>query len=343
MNAAGGPRDEPAPDGTATDAAADILGDVRDILGVLEESAAAPGLVSTTIEMAAVSRSDAARTPVPHLPKSRSGWIASACVVAGLAAGYAAGRALAPDPDGPILQYLPVVEHLDVLQEAGSVAFLEEIATRNFPQPRVFPRPGDPAPAAGDGSDAWGALDEAIDGLRAGPFGPETPAEVLADRRDHIEDMDDEQMRVIADRATLFRSLPRAGRHDVIELARALGESDDQRVEALAAAARLWHRWVAWSDPADRQAVVALDREERVEWLDRRLRAPGRMPWSQGRGFGGNRGGPSGQSPEGRGIPAAENPSGPSGTDPASPRSTGSTSAISGGEAPAPGTSSGRR
>lgn len=300
MNAADGPRDHRAAGGDGTDpGTADVLGDVRDILDVLDASVAAPGLASTTIEMAAVSRSAERDTPAPLLPRGRPWWMATACVLATLAAGYAAGRALAPDPDGPVLQYLPVVEHLDVLQEAGSVGFLEDIASRNVPEPRAFPfpRPADPA-VPEDATDVWEPLEDAIGALRAGPFGPETPPASIADRRDHIEDMDEESLRQIADRATVFRALSRADRHDVIELARALGESDEDRVEALASAARLWHRWVAWSDPADRQAVVALDRAGRVEWLERRMRSPGRGPRTPGRGFGGPRGpGPAVEPP----------------------------------------------
>lgn len=293
MNAAGFPRDEPGPDGAGADAAADILGDVRDILGVLDESSAAPGLVSTTIEMAAVSRADAARTPAPFLPKPRPWWIASACVVAGLAAGYAAGRALSPDPDGPILQYLPVVEHLDVLQEAGSTAFLEEVARRGIAEPRRFPfaRPQDGAPGGGgDTDEAWPEFDDAVEALRYVTFGPETPASELAFRRDRIEEMDDDELRHVADRVTAYRLLSRAVRYDLIELARALGESDDDRLERLVAAARVWHRWIDWSDPADRQAVVALDRDDRLEWLERRTRFPGRGQWPGGRAFPGGRG-----------------------------------------------------
>ena len=334
-------RASPAPDGADADgASADLLGDVRDLLGVLEESVAAPGLASTTIDMAAVSRSTGPGEPAPLLPKGRRWWAASACVLGALAGGYAAGRALAPDPDGPILQYLPVVEHLDVLQEAGSVGFLEEISTRNVPQPRAFPRPGDPAPTTGEeGAEAWEPLEEAIAALRSGPFGPETPAEVIHERRDHIEDMEEDELRTVADRATVFRSLSRGGRHELIELARALGESDEDRVDALAAAARLWHRWVAWSDPADRQAVVALDREGRVEWLERRMRAPGRMPRSSGRGFGGGRGGTAVPSEAGSGTPAEQADRRPGPGDAATPAPSDAQSTLTPGAAPAPGTS----
>lgn len=345
MSAADEPPSRPGSHGDGMDeGVADVLGDVRDLLGVLDGSVAAPGLASTTIDMAAVSRSSAPGRPAPLLPRGRPWGIATACVLAALAAGYAVGRALTPDPDGPILQYLPVVEHIDVLQEAGSVAFLEEISRRHFPQPRAFPRPGDPAAATGEeGADAWEPLEASLESLRAGPFGPETPPAVIADRRDHIEDMDAQELRSIADRVTVFRSLSRADRHDLIELARAFGESDDEQVEMLAAAARLWHAWVAWSDPADRQAVVALDREGRVEWLERRMRGPGRSPRTPGWGFGGGRGNaPSGQPPppERRSGPSSEGADDRSGTgDASAPARTEADASVTDGRVSAPETS----
>ena len=278
----------------------DILGDVRDLLDPLDRSVAAPGLAVSTIEMAAVTAATAVAEPAP--PAAWRRWLpAAVVVVTGLVAGYAAGRVAGPDPDESTLRYLPVVENVDVLHEAGSVAFLDEIAARAYPPPRPFPF-GRPPEARPDGEpEAWPQLDEAVEALRAGPFGPETPFPEMVARKEYVEEMDDDALRVVADRATRFGALPRGTAHDVIELARELAESDDARREALLAAARAWHRWVAWSDPADRQAVVALGRDERLEWLDRRARmAAGRGQWPPGRQFPGGRGFGDGGSATGR-------------------------------------------
>lgn len=292
MTGADHPRDD-AGDESAPPPDGDVLADVRGFLDVLDATRAAPGLLSTTIEMAAVPAGAAA--PGAGAPRSRlrDGWLATAAVASGLVAGLMAGWATGPDPDQPVLQYLPVVEHLDVLQEAGSTAFLEEVARRGIAEPRrfPFPRPQDGAAGGdGDAEEGWPEFDDAVGALRYVTFGPETPASELASRRDHIEEMDDDELRHVADRVTAYRQLSREVRHDLIELARALGESDEDRLERLVAAARVWHRWIDWSDPADRQAVVALDRDDRLEWLERRTRFPGRGQWPGGRAFPGGRG-----------------------------------------------------
>lgn len=284
------------------DEGVDLLGDVRDLLDPLDRSAAAPGLASSTIEMAAVTDGGADGKVAPPAPWPRF-LPAAGLVAAALAAGFALGRGAGPDPDESTLRYLPVVEHVDVLQEAGSVAFLDALASRNYPPPRPFPfgRPPEPRVEPEGDTEGWPQLDEAVEALRAGPFGPETPAAEMVARREHVEDLDDETLRVVADRAVRFRALSSAVAHDVIELARELAESDDERRESLLSAAHTWHRWVAWSDPADRKAVVALGRDERLEWLDRRARmAAGRGQWPAGRPFPGGRGFGEGGDAQGR-------------------------------------------
>ncbi|RLS74327.1 MAG: hypothetical protein DWI01_01620 [Planctomycetota bacterium] len=303
------PPPRPGSDGPA----ADPLDDIRLLLDGLAPSAAPSSLASTTIEMAAVSATgrSAPRTK-PSRTLRRSWWGPAGCVVGALAIGLVVGRATTPDPDERILEYLPVVEHLGVLQEAGSVAFLRSVAERAYPPPRRFPfgrppeeRPADGAarpdspPAPPEEDDDWLQLNDTLEALQDGPFGPETPASELDVRRERVEELDAEERRRLADAAAAFQGLPLARRHDVIELARALGEGDpDGELGTLVGAARSWHRWLAWRDPADRHSVVALEAHERLEWLDRyaRFNARPRFPQTPpGRGDGGE--------PPGRGWP----------------------------------------
>lgn len=321
----------------------DPLEDIRGLLDGLAPSSAPVNLASTTIEMAAVSTGGHAipRTAPPGRPRTRSWWGPAGCLLAALSVGLVVGRATTADPDERILEYLPVVEHLGVLQEAGSVSFLRSVAERDYPPPRRFPsfrpgeergaqggsRPDDPPEQAPD-ADEWLQLTETLEALQEGPFGPETPSGEIDARRERVEELDDESRRRLADAAKLFQELPLSRRHDLIELARALGEGDPEgELETLIGAARAWHRWLAWRDPADRHAVVALEDHERLEWLDRyaRFNARPMFPTQSGRGgrgFGGDRPGPPRGDRDGQGVlprdEGGDNPSAPvSGAGPA--------------------------
>ena len=100
---------------------------VWDLLDVLPDAAASPAMMATTLEMAAAppagsprrgAAAAAGRDVVRWLP-------AAAVVLASLAIGIAAGRSTLPNPETGILTNLPFVQNLDLLREAGSVAFLE--------------------------------------------------------------------------------------------------------------------------------------------------------------------------------------------------------------------------
>lgn len=327
-----GPPRRPAGD----DPAADPLDDIRLLLDGLAPSSAPSSLASSTIEMAAVSTGGHGipRAKPSRRGRGRSWWGPVGCVVGALVIGLAAGRATTSDPDERILEYLPVVEHLGVLQEAGSVAFLTSVAERDYPPPRRFPFGRGPeeraaetgslpdaAATSPDEDDDWPQLNETLEALQEGPFGPETPWSELDARRERVEELDAESRRRLADAAKTFQEMPLAKRHDIVELARALGEGDSEgELGTLLAAARSWHRWLAWRDPADRHAVVALEEHERLEWLDRyaRFNARPRFPqapsgrggageptgrgWPGGWGFGGDRpGAMRGSRPEERG------------------------------------------
>lgn len=272
--------------GDATDPS-QALADVWDLLDVLPAATGSPDSMATTIEMAAVSaggtsgamrssaarRNAAARYPVWPVVKR---WLPGVAIVLGsLAVGIAAGRATTPPPDAAILASLPVVQHLDLLREAGSVAFLEAVAKAGYPPPRRPPVQS-PEDARADARD----FDAAIQSLRAAG---DTAAdrETLARRREQVLEMPDAERRQLERSAEAFVRLSGADRSDLVAVGRALA---DPGREQLLEAARTWHLWVQLRNPADRRDLIDLPADDRLEWLDRATRLGARIDaWRDGR------------------------------------------------------------
>jgi hypothetical protein len=232
------------------------LGDIWEALDSLPRSVPSPAVTATTIEMVAISaqhRSAIAARPSPQA------WVAAAAlVVAGFVGGAAAGRATSPGPTSRFLQQAwPFVEHLDLLQEAGSVEFLHEVDRRAYPPPRSFPFLQQPA-----GEDP--AFEAALEALRTGGA-----------TRERSAGSSGEQGRELEDRMREVTRLEGSDRRRLGELARALANPEN---EHLVEAARLWHAWVASRDPAERRTIISLETDERLEWLDRYSRLQSRMP-----------------------------------------------------------------
>lgn len=298
-----------------------VLGDVWDALDVLPAARSTPSLASSTIEMAAVSvagRGQVSRSSTDAAVDGRVRWIvASLIVAASLTAGLLTGssgsaRRLPRPPEVAV-----VIKHLEVLQEAGSVAFLEAFAKGNYTLP--FGRDGRRGRPDGaeDGSDGNAdrsepaeprfvpapELDAALSDFRLAfvygefvvpspPDGPEAgdnPSDALRENVLQFE----------VNRLT-FNDMPPSQRDAYVALAEELAKP--QRSD-LVDAARLWHGWVAFADPVERAGLVELPMSERLEWLDRRVRQWRRfMP---GRGGDGDRSdgqfGPPGRGGSGRG------------------------------------------
>lgn len=232
------------------------LGDIWEALDSLPRSVPSPAATATTIEMVAISAQH--RSAIAARPSPQAWAAAAALVVGAFVGGAAAGRATIPGPGGRLLQQSwPFVEHLDLLQEAGSVEFLHEVDRRAYPPPRSFPFLQQPA-----GENL--AFEAALDALRAGGAARERPAGFTSEQRRELEDRTREVAR-----------LEGSDRRRLGELARALANPEN---EHLVAAARLWHAWVASRDPAERRTIISLDTNERLEWLDRYSRLQSRMP-----------------------------------------------------------------
>lgn len=265
----------------------DVLGDVWDALDVLPAARSTPSLASSTIEMAAVSvagRGQASRSSTDAAVDGRVRWIvASLIVAASLAAGLltggaGSGRRLPRPPELAV-----VIKHLETLQEAGSVAFLEAFSKGDYTLPTLGRdgRRGRPdGPENGLDSDATSVepaeprvvpareLDAALSDFRLAfldgePVGP-PPSELDGDLFDEPQDAV-QQFEV--NRLT-FNDMPPSQRDAYVLLAEEL--VNPQRSD-LVDAARLWHGWVTFADPVERAGLVELPMNERLEWLDRRM------------------------------------------------------------------------
>jgi hypothetical protein len=278
------------------------LGAVWDALDALPRATAPIDMAATTIDMAAVT---AARSPTAGTIRefvssvaSSPGWLWPAvAVAASLVGGVVLGRLAAPDPDARVLEHLPVIRHLALLEEAGSVKFLQALAARRGPQPQRMP----PEMLRGEEEE----FSAAIAALEKDHVVGTAAAPLLADRRMAIAVLDDDDRDAIERAAADFQALGRTRQRDLVAVAAALA---DPRRDELRSAARLWHLIVAASDPADRRNIVELDSESRLEWLERRSRFREWMGERRGGGPGAIEGGPAlrgpgaapGQGPDGR-------------------------------------------
>ena len=247
------------PEESPSDPAAD-LGPVWDALDALPRAAASATLAATTVELAAVAGARGSRGASGasrHLVR----WIGrGVAVAAALLAGIVAGRFTAPDPDVRVLEHLPLVQHLDLLREAGSTKFLEEMQRRRYPlPPRVLVRQ---SPEARDAERRQFEAD--LGDLRAAVAGNPT-ADRLAARRAAVQALPVEERVELERAAESFARLSAAERRALDSVARAL--VDPARPE-LREAAVAWHQWLLAARPEDRPDIIARGTEKRLEWLD---------------------------------------------------------------------------
>jgi len=274
---------------------ADDLHDVWEALDVLPRAAASVDMAATTVDLAAVTADrrgvgDTLRRGM-RLPVSPRGWLRPALAVAGsLLVGVVLGRVTAPDPDRIVLESLPLIRHLGLLREAGSVTFLKSLAARRSQLPLRQP-PGFLQDDAAEFNAALAELeqDHAL-GAAARPH--------LDERREAMAALAADELDAIELAATTFQDLPMAKRGDLAAVAAVLANPAQ---DELRAAARLWHLIIAASDPPDRKNIIDLDADERLEWLERRSRWRELMGERRGLPQGGEGVPPRGPGPAGGG------------------------------------------
>jgi hypothetical protein len=250
MNAPQDPHADPASD----------LGPVWDVLDALPRATASATLAATTVELAAVA-GDRQAAAAPAAGRGAIRWLGPAAVViAALVTGAVAGRITTPDPDLRILENLPLVRHFDLLREAGSAKFLEEMQRRRYPLPlRVLVRQ---SPEMRDEERKRFAADLAD--LRA-DFSAAPGADRLAARRAAVQALPAEERVELERAAESFARLSAAERRALDAVARALA---DPARQDLRDAAEAWHLWLLSARPEDRPEIVARGTDKRLEWLD---------------------------------------------------------------------------
>jgi hypothetical protein len=283
--AAGGPAAGPAAD----------LGDVWQLLDALPPAPDAATRTATTIEMVAIDierRADPGRGG----GAGAGGWLAPAATVLGaLLIGIVAGWATAPDSEASLLQHLPIVRRLDLLQEAGTVTFLAAVAEGGFSPPLRGAILLTPEQREQDGRDYRRRIDELRKDLAAEPLS----AAVLLERRTVVKALSLDDRISLERNVEAYLKLSPTERKSLAATAAAL--VDPARPQ-LAQAAMLWHQWVAAARPEDQADMIAMGTDKRLELLKwysarREFRPGDRLPRDWDRDWERERRGPGSQPP----------------------------------------------
>ena len=236
------------------------LGELWGLLDALPRGRASSTLAATTVEMAAT------RIP-PDARRTAGRWAGPAVVVAGaLTVGLLVGFATAPNPDAAVLADLPVIEHLDLLAEAGSVEFLAALAARmeegQGPAARRLQRFRDPTLLRAEALDFEARLAALRGTLADGRAADGT----LVERRERIAGLSDRDRTRIEKSVETFANLTAVDRRSYRELAAALV---DPRQTRLQDAARAWHLFVAAMPAPLRPGYASMTTAARLEMLER--------------------------------------------------------------------------
>jgi hypothetical protein len=258
------PKDDFARAVAAPAGPADDLGAVWRLLDALPPAAAGGDLAATTVDLVAAKVAGATRTR----DRERIGpgrWITPvAAVVASLAVGLVAGRVAAPDPDQWVLERLPVIEHLGLLREAGSIEFLEAVAERMSVNPELprWPRAGDPQSLREEARE----FDAVLGKLEVGAADRGQGRDAMRARRASVAALPAARKADLERNVETFRRLSSLDRGQLTAVAAALADPTNRRLRD---AARRWHLFLAAMNPVVRRTVIEMPADERLEMLER--------------------------------------------------------------------------
>jgi hypothetical protein len=268
------PRDaEPAPDSPGPPplpaGPAGDLGDIWQMLDALPPAAASVDLAATTVDLVAAKVAGAARSRERE-PVGLGGWLMRlAAVTAALAGGLVVGRATAPDPDRWVLDKLPLIEHLGLLREAGSVDFLEAVAERmaaSQEPPRWLRYGRDPQALRDEARE----FDAALKQLEADATARARGTDLLEARRKQVSKLPADKQADLERSADTFRGLSSLDKRELTAVAAALADPTNGRLRD---AGRMWHVILEAMNPVFRRTVIEMPAADRLEMLER---SPGR-------------------------------------------------------------------
>ncbi len=245
---------------------ADDLADVWEVLDTLPYAKPATDLTATTVELVAAKVANDAQPEGAPQPRLIDRFVPIAIILAGLVVGLVTGQATAPDPDARILERLPVIEHLGLLQELGSVGFLESLAEQmkggpvNPPRWLWFVR--DPKVLRSEAQE----FEATLAALRSEMTAKASSRATIDRRRQRVAELPATDLSSLEKSAGTFEALTPIDRRELERLATVLA---DPAHAPLHEAAKQWHLIVAASNPAFRRIIIEMPSAERLEWLAR--------------------------------------------------------------------------
>lgn len=242
------------------------LADVWDVLDSLASAKPATDLTATTVELVAAKVANTVRPKTTAATHWTDRVVPLTIIIGGLFVGLVMGRIAAPDPDARILERLPVIEHLDLLQELGSVEFLEALANQvkdgqvNPPRWLRFVR--DPSVLREEANE----FETAIAALRSEMNEKDSSGDILERRREKVGDLNASDFAKLEKSAAAFEDLNAVDRRELERVAAVLADASPG---SLHEAAKKWHVIISAMSPERRHDIIEMSKDDRLEWLAR--------------------------------------------------------------------------